>query len=257
MMRLKGKLAVVTAGASGMGRAGALAFAREGAKVAIIDVNEAAALAVVAEIEAAGGTACAIRADLSNAQECRGSVAEAAERLGGIDVFWAHAGIPGTDVVEDIDLADFDFSMSLNVRSCFLTVGEAVKHIRKRGGGSVILTASIAGVVGSMLSPLYSAAKFGVVGLGKSLSLRYGPEQIRVNVICPGLTQTPMLRSFMGRNASDDQAAETQQRMTGMIPLGRVAQPEDIANAALFLASDESSYITGLALPVDGGFTAK
>jgi len=257
MTRLHGKLAVVTAGASGMGRAGALLFAREGAKVAIIDVNEAAALEVVAEIEAAGGAAVAIRADLSNAQECRGSVAEAAERLGGIDIFWAHAGIPGTDVVEDIDLADFDFSMNLNVRSCYLTVGEAVKHIRKRGGGSVILTASIAGVVGSMLSPLYSAAKFGVVGLGKSLSLRYGPEQIRVNVICPGLTQTPMLRSFMGRNATDGQAAETQQRMTGMIPLGRVAQPEDIANAALFLASDDSAYITGLALPVDGGFTAK
>ena len=257
MMRLQGKLSVVTAGASGMGRAGALLFAREGAKVAIIDVNEAAALEVAAEIAAAGGTAYAIRADLSNVQECRGSVAEAAEKLGGIDIFWAHAGIPGTDVVEDIDLADFDFSMSLNVRSCFLTVGEAVKHIRKRGGGSVILTASIAGIVGSMLSPLYSAAKFGVVGLGKSLALRYGPEQIRVNVICPGLTQTPMLRSFMGRNASDDQAAETQQRMTGMIPLGRVAQPEDIANAALFLASDDSAYITGLALPVDGGFTAK
>jgi len=257
MMRLQGKLAVVTAGASGMGRAGALAFAREGAKVVIIDLNEAAAREVVAEIEGKGGTAYAIRADLSNAQECRGSVAEAAEKLGGIDIFWAHAGIPGTDVVEDIDLADFDFSMSLNVRSCFLTVGEAVKHIRKRGGGSVILTASIAGVVGSMLSPLYSAAKFGVVGLGKSLALRYGPEQIRVNVICPGLTQTPMLRSFMGRNADDQQAAETQQRMTGMIPLGRVAQPEDIANAALFLASDDSVYITGLALPVDGGFTAK
>jgi NAD(P)-dependent dehydrogenase (short-subunit alcohol dehydrogenase family) len=256
-MRLQGKLAVVTAGASGMGRAGALLFAREGAKVAIIDVNEAAAIQVADEIAAAGGAAYAIRADLSNGQECRGSVAEAAERLGGIDIFWAHAGVPGTDVVEDIDLADFDFSMSLNVRSCFLTVGEAVKHIRKRGGGSVILTASIAGIVGSMLSPLYSAAKFGVVGLGKSLSLRYGAEQIRVNVICPGLTQTPMLRSFMGRNASDAQAAETQQRMTGMIPLGRVAQPQDIANVALFLASDESAYITGLALPVDGGFTAK
>jgi NAD(P)-dependent dehydrogenase (short-subunit alcohol dehydrogenase family) len=256
-MRLKGKLAVVTAGASGMGRAGALLFAKEGAKVAIIDLNEEAARAVAREIEAAGGSAVAIRADLSNAQECRSSVAEAAEKLGGIDVFWAHAGIPGTDVVEDIDLDEFEFSMSLNVRSCYLTVGEAVKHIRKRGGGSVILTASIAGIVGSMLSPLYSAAKFGVVGLGKSLSLRYGPEQIRVNVICPGLTQTPMLRSFMGRNASDDQAAETEQRMTGMIPLARVAQPQDIANAALFLACDESAYITGVALPVDGGFTAK
>jgi NAD(P)-dependent dehydrogenase (short-subunit alcohol dehydrogenase family) len=256
-VRLKGKLAVITAGASGMGKAASLLFAKEGAKVAIIDINEAAAIAVAKEIEAGGGTAYAIRADLTNAQECRGSIAGAAEKLGGIDIFWAHAGIPGTDVVEDIDLADYELSMSLNVRSCYLTVGEAVKHIRKRGGGSVILTASISGIVGSQLSPLYSAGKFAVVGLCKSLSLRYGPEQIRVNVICPGLTETPMLRGFMGRNASDEQAVETQKRFVGMIPLGRTAQPEDIANTALFLASDESAYITGVAIPVDGGFTAR
>jgi NAD(P)-dependent dehydrogenase (short-subunit alcohol dehydrogenase family) len=256
-MRLQGKLAAITAGASGMGRAASLKFAKEGAKVAIIDINEAAAAEVKKEIEAGGGTAFAIRADLTNAQECRGSVADAAEKLGGLDIFWAHAGIPGTDVVEDIDLAEYDLSMNLNVRSCYLTVGEAVKHIRKRGGGSVILTASISGIVGSQLSPLYSAGKFGVVGLGKSLSLRYGPEQIRVNVICPGLTETPMLRGFMGRNATDDQAAETQMRFVSMIPMGRVATPEDIANTALFLASDESAYITGVAIPVDGGFTAK
>jgi NAD(P)-dependent dehydrogenase (short-subunit alcohol dehydrogenase family) len=256
-MRLENKLAVITAGASGMGRAAALRFAQEGAKVAIIDINEAAALAVADEIAGAGGTAFAIAADLTNAQECRGSIAAAAERLGGIDVFWAHAGIPGTDVVEDIDLADYEFAMSLNVRSCYLTVGEAVKHIRKRGGGSVILTASISGLVGSMLSPLYSAGKFAVVGLGKSLSLRYGPEQIRVNVICPGLTDTPMLPGFMGRGATAEQAAATQTRFVSMIPLGRVASPEDIANTALFLASDESAYITGVAIAVDGGFTAK
>jgi NAD(P)-dependent dehydrogenase (short-subunit alcohol dehydrogenase family) len=256
-MRLKGKLAAITAGASGMGKAASLKFAKEGASVAIIDINAAAAKDVAAQINAAGGRAIAIRADLTNAQECRGSVADAAQQLGGLDIFWAHAGIPGTDVVEDIDLAEYELSMSLNVRSCYLTVGEAVKHIRKRGGGSVILTASISGIVGSQLSPLYSAGKFGVVGLGKSLALRYGPEQIRVNVICPGLTETPMLRGFMGRNTTDDQAAATQQRFVGMIPLGRVATPEDIANTALFLASDESAYITGMAIAVDGGFTAK
>jgi NAD(P)-dependent dehydrogenase (short-subunit alcohol dehydrogenase family) len=250
-------LAVITAGASGMGKAASLKFAKEGAKVAIVDINEAAAIEVAKEIEAGGGTAYAIRADLTNAQECRGSIAGAAEKLGGIDIFWAHAGIPGTDVVEDIDLDDYELSMSLNVRSCYLTVGEAVKHIRKRGGGSVILTASISGIVGSQLSPLYSAGKFAVVGLCKSLSLRYGPEQIRVNVICPGLTETPMLRGFMGRNSTDDQAAETQKKFVSMIPLGRVASPDDIANTALFLASDESAYITGVAIPVDGGFTAK
>jgi len=256
-LRLQGKLAVITAGASGMGKAASLLFAREGAKVAIIDLNEQAARDVAGQIQAAGGTAYAIRADLTNAQECRGAIADAAQQLGGIDIFWAHAGIPGTDVVEDIDLNDYELSMNLNVRSCYLTVGEAVKHIRKRGGGSVILTASISGIVGSQLSPLYSAGKFAVVGLCKSLSLRYGPEQIRVNVICPGLTETPMLRGFMGRNASDEQAAETQKKFVATIPLGRTAKPEDIANTALFLASDESSYITGVAIPVDGGFTAK
>jgi NAD(P)-dependent dehydrogenase (short-subunit alcohol dehydrogenase family) len=256
-MRLQGKLAAITAGASGMGKAASLKFAKEGAKVAIIDIDEAAAVEVKKQIEAGGGTAYAIRADLTDAAQCRSSVADAVEKLGGLDIFWAHAGIPGTDVVEDIELAEYDLSMNLNVRSCYLTVGEAVKHIRKRGGGSVILTASISGIVGSQLSPLYSAGKFGVVGLGKSLALRYGPEQIRVNVICPGLTETPMLRGFMGRNASDDQAAETQKRFVGMIPLGRVASAEDIANTALFLASDESAYITGVAIAVDGGFTAK
>jgi len=256
-MRLKGKLAVITAGASGMGRAASLIFAREGAKVAIVDINEAAAASVAEEIRRAGGEAHAVRADLSNSQECRSSIAEAARLLGGIDVFWAHAGIPGSDVVEDIDLADYEFAMSLNVRSTYLTVGEAVKHIRKRGGGSVILTASISGIVGSMLSPLYSAGKFGVVGLGKSLSLRYGPERIRVNVICPGLTDTPMLPGFMGRGADAKAAEETQKRFVSMIPLGRVASPEDIAYAGLWLASDESTYVTGVALPIDGGFTAK
>ncbi|MDB5396586.1 MAG: family oxidoreductase [Rhodospirillales bacterium] len=256
-MRLKGKLAVITAGASGMGKAAALLFAREGAAVAIVDINGAAAIQVANEIGAAGGTAYAIHADLSNAQECRGSINEAARSLGGIDIFWAHAGIPGTDVVEDVDLAEYELSMAVNVRSCYLTVGEAVKHIRKRGGGSVILAASIAGLVGSLLSPLYSAGKFAVVGLGKSLSLRYGPEQIRINVICPGLTATPMLREFMGRGSSDEQAVETQKKFMTMIPLARLAQPEDIAKTALFLASDDSAYITGVAIPVDGGFTAK
>ena len=256
-MRLKGKLAVITAGASGMGRAASILFAREGAKVAIIDINEGAAAGVADEIKRAGGEAIAIRADLSNSQECRSSVAEAAHLLGGIDVFWAHAGIPGTDVVEDVDLGEYEFAMALNIRSTYLTVGEAVKHIRKRGGGSVILTASISGLVGSMLSPLYSAGKFGVVGLGKSLSLRYGPEKIRVNVICPGLTDTPMLPGFMGRGVDAAAAEATKQKFLGMIPLGRVAQPEDIANAGLWLASDESTYVTGVALPIDGGFTAK
>jgi NAD(P)-dependent dehydrogenase (short-subunit alcohol dehydrogenase family) len=256
-MRLKNKLAVVTAGASGMGRAGCLRFAKEGAKVAVVDINENGAKDVAEAIKKDGGEAFAISADLSKAEECKRAMNDAAKALGGIDVLWSHAGIPGTDAVEDIDEDKYDLAMDLNVRSVYFSVGEAVKHMRKRGGGSVVLTASISGLVGSQLSPLYSAGKFGVVGLTKSLALRYGPENIRFNVLCPGLTNTPMLREFMGRNVSDEQAAETQKVFMANIPLRRLGQPEDVANAALWLASDESGYVTGVAIPIDGGYIAK
>ncbi len=256
-MRLKNKLAVVTAGASGMGRAGCLRFAKEGAKVAVVDINEEGAKDVAEAIKKDGGEAFAISADLSKAEECKRAMNDAAKALGGIDVLWSHAGIPGTDAVEDIDEDKYDLAMDLNVRSVYFSVGEAVKYMRKRGGGSVVLTASISGLVGSQLSPLYSAGKFGVVGLTKSLALRYGPENIRFNVVCPGLTNTPMLREFMGRNVSDEQAAETQKVFMANIPLRRLGQPEDVANAALWLASDESGYVTGVAIPIDGGYIAK
>ncbi len=256
-MRLKNKLAVVTAGASGMGRAGCIRFAKEGAKVAVVDLNAQGAKDVVDAIKAAGGEAYAITADLSKAEDCSRAMSEAAAALGGIDVLWSHAGVPGTDQVEDIPLDQYELAMNLNVRSVYLCVGEAVKHMRGRSGGSIILTASISGLVGSQLSPLYSAGKFGVVGLAKSFALRYGPEKIRVNVVCPGLTNTPMLRKFMGRNVDDAAAAQTEKVFMAGIPLGRLGQPEDVANAALWLASDESSYVTGISIPIDGGYIAK
>jgi len=256
-MRMKNKLAVVTAGASGMGRAGCELFAREGAKVAVVDINEKGVNEVVAAIKAAGGEACGVIADLSKHEECRRAVNDAAEKLGGIDVLWSHAGIPGTSDVEDIKIEDFELSMNLNVTSAFYSAGAAAKHMRKRGKGSIIFTASVSGIVGSQLSPLYSAGKFGVVGLTKSLALRFAPDQIRVNVVCPGLTNTPMLREFMGRGVDDAAAAETQKRFMTMIPLARLARPEDVAHAALWLGSDDSSYVTGVSIPVDGGFVAK
>lgn len=256
-MRLKNKLAIVTAGASGMGRAGAETFAREGAKVAVVDLNEKGIADTVAAIKKAGGEACGITVDLSKSENCRKAVREAADKLGGIDIIWSHCGIPGTTKVEDINQEEYDFAMNLNVASAYFSSGEAVKYMKKRGGGSIILTASVSGVVGSMLSPIYSVAKFGVVGMCKSFALRFALDKIRCNVICPGLVDTPMLPEFMGRGGTPEERAATQARFMTFIPMGRLAQAQDIANAALFLASDESTYVTGVALPVDGGFTAR
>ncbi len=178
-MRLKGKLAVVTAAASGMGRAGCEIFAREGAKIAAVDIDQ-----------------------------------------GRLD-----------------------------------EVVEVVPHMRARGGGAIMFTASIAGLVGSMLMPVYSAAKFAVVGLTKSLAQTLAPDNIRVNVVCPGLTDTPMLPQFMSRGGGNIE--ESKKRYLAGVPMARVGRPEEMANAALWLASDEASYVTGVALLIDGGYSAK
>lgn len=259
-MRLEGKAGIITAGASGMGRAGALRFAAEGAAVAVVDVNADGVAEVVAAIEAAGGRAIGVVADLARDEEARRIVGEAAAAFGGLDFVWNHLGHPGPASVEGLDLADFDTATVLNIRSPLVTTEAAIPELRARGAGSLLFTASVAGLVGSGQSPVYSAVKFGVVGFVKSLSLRLAAENIRVNVICPGPIDTPMLRVFVKR--PDQQAVGGMDpealivKRTATIPMGRPGRPEEVANAALFLISDEASYITGVALPVDGGFTA-
>jgi len=256
-MRLKGKLAVVTAAASGMGRAGAERFAREGAAVAAVDIDANRLEELVGAIRKAGGTAVPVVADLTRAEDCKRIVHEAAERLGGIDILWNHAGTPGPAAVEGIDLDEYQRSLAINLTSGLITSGEVANHMRRRGGGSIIFTASVAGLVGSMYSPVYSAEKFGVVGLTKSLAQRFAADRIRVNVICPGPIDTPMLPGFVGR--PDDKATleENKKKLMAAVPLGRVGTAEEVANAALFLASDEASFVTGVALPVDGGYTCR
>ncbi|WP_338662935.1 SDR family oxidoreductase [Pararoseomonas sp. SCSIO 73927] len=255
-MRLKGKLAVITAAASGMGRAGVELFVREGARVAAVDIDESALAALVRDF-GAEGQVLPIPADLSTEEGARGSINRAAEALGGIDILWAHAGIPGPASVENIDLKGYERSINLNVTSAVLAAGEVARHMRARGGGSLLFTSSISGLVGSMLSPLYSTAKFAVVGLGKSLALSLAPDRIRVNVLCPGLTETPMMKGFIGRSGDPAEMAANGQKYLAAIPLGRFGRAEDVAQAALWLASDESLYVTGVALPVDGGYTAR
>ncbi len=256
-MRLANKLAVITAAASGMGRAGVELFLKEGAKVAAVDVNADALAQLKADMKDKGFELITIQADLSKTAEMKSSIDDAAVALGGVDILWAHAGTPGPAGVENLDLKAYEFAMSLNVTSATIGAGEVVKHMRKRGGGSVIFTSSVSGMVGSMMSPIYSAAKFAVVGLTKSLCQTFAPDQVRVNVICPGLADTPMKLGFTGRSGVAAEAAANEAKLLTAVPMGRLCKAEDVANAALWLASDESTFVTGVALPVDGGFTAR
>lgn len=259
-MRLKDKKGLITAASSGMGRAGALRFAAEGAKVAVVDIDGDGAERVVAEIDAAGGTAIALVGDLRDDDFCRSAVETTASAFGGLDFVWNHCGHPGPAAVEDIDMADYELAMDLNVRSSLVITSAAIPHLRKAGGGSVVFTASTAALQGSPFSPVYSAAKAGIVGMSRSLAKRHGRDGIRFNVVCPGTTDTPMIRTFMKRPddaaARDMDAEELVAKRAGSNPLGRIGKPEEIANGALFLVSDEASFVTGAVLAIDGGATA-
>jgi NAD(P)-dependent dehydrogenase (short-subunit alcohol dehydrogenase family) len=259
-MRLQNKVGIVTAAASGMGRAGALRFAKEGASVAVVDLNEDGANAVVKQITDAGGKAIALAGDLRQDAFACDIVRRTAREFGGLDFVWNHVGHPGPASIEGIDWRDFDLAMDLNLRTVLVTTEAAIPELRARGGGALLYTASTSGLTGSQFSPVYNIAKFGVVGLVHGLAKRYAREKIRVNAVCPGPVDTPMLRVFVARPDSQLPAGETPETLVvkrgGQVPMGRPAQPEEIANAALFLISDEASYVTGVALPVDGGATA-
>jgi NAD(P)-dependent dehydrogenase (short-subunit alcohol dehydrogenase family) len=259
-MRLQDKIGIVTAAASGMGRAGALRFAQEGAAVGIVDIDGDGLRAVAVEIGKVGGRALPIVADLARDADARRIVTETARAFGGLDFVWNHVGHPGPAAVEGIDMKDYDLAMTLNLRSVFLTTEAALPELRARGGGALLFTASTSGLTGSPFSPVYSAAKHGVVGFVRALAKRYGRERIRVNAICPGPIDTPMLRVFVAR--PDQQATlhadkeELVRQRGAQNPLRRPGKPEEVANAALFLLSDEASFVTGAALAVDGGATA-
>lgn len=256
-MRLKDKLVVITAAASGMGRAGVGLFLREGATVVAIDINGRQLAEVAEHAKAPAGRLHTLVADLTDRDRMKAVIHEAARLMGGIDVLWANAGTPGPSGVENLDLDAYDKSIELNVTATIVGTGEVVPYMRARGGGSIVFTSSISGVVGSLLSPTYSAAKFAVVGFAKSAALKYAGERIRVNAICPGMTETGMLNTFMSREHDPVVIERNTAAFVANTPLGRIADPSEIAHAALWLASDDASFVTGVALPVDGGLSAK
>jgi len=254
-MRLEGKLAIVTAAASGMGRAGVERFVREGARVAAVDISAPALDALIADF--GKDKVLPVVADLSTAEGAKASMDEAVAALGGVDILWAHAGMPGPASVENLDLAAYRKAIDLNVTSATLGAGQVAPHMRERGGGAIVFTSSISGLVGSMMSPIYSAAKWAVVGLSKSLALALAGDNIRVNVVCPGLADTPMKVGFTGRSGDPTEAAANEAKVLAGVPMGRLVKPGEVADAVLWLVSDEASFVTGVALPVDGGFTAR
>ncbi len=247
---LTGKRALITGGASGIGRATALLFAREGAAVSVVDLDENKGQAVVQEIVEAGGRALFVRCDVTQARDCRRAVQQTVDKLGGLDILFNNAGIIRRATVIDTTEEEWDRAMAVNVKAIFLLGKYAIPVMTQAGGGVIINTASGWGLVGGRNAVSYCASKGAVVNMTRAMALDHGGQNIRVNCICPGDTDTPMLRNEARQLGEPDERflAEATER-----PLQRIGTPEDIAQAALYLASDASSFVTGTALVVDGG----
>jgi len=254
--RLAGKVAIITGAATGIGRATALLFARAGARVALVDVRPTELADALALVQGAAGpgAAVAITADLARPDDCASAVARAVEAFGRLDILFNNAGI-GTVVVggtvETIDLGLWDLTQDVNVRAMYLLSRAALPHLRAAGGGSIINTSSVSALTASRERPThaYAASKGAVLALTRAMAVSFGRDRVRVNAICPGLIRSRLTADIV--DAAEGAAAD------GLgIPIGRVGEPEDIAQCALFLASDAAAFITGTQIVVDGGATA-
>jgi 3-oxoacyl-[acyl-carrier protein] reductase len=249
-MKLANKVALITGAGSGMGKSAALIFAVEGAKVAAVDVAEAQVNETVAEIAKRGGDAIAIRADVSKSEDVKRMIDDTVAKFGGLNIMYNNAGIEGeSNFMSNMTEDQFDRVIAINLRGVFLGMKYALPHLIKAGGGSIINQASIAGMIAVRGGAAYSASKAGVIALTRVAALEYGRYNIRVNAICPGAIETPMAQRIRQGQPPNPKAI---QRIS---VLGRMAEPEEIAKVALFLASDDSSFATGAPFVIDGGWT--
>jgi NAD(P)-dependent dehydrogenase (short-subunit alcohol dehydrogenase family) len=252
-MRLTGKVALITGAGMGMGREASILFAEEGARVVVCDINGHAANETVTLVEKTGGQAVAAVGDVASEDDVRKMVETGVKRFGALHVLYNNAGVLWKDKdrsVLETDGAQWDRVMGINLKSVFWVTKHGIPHLKKAGGGSIILVGSVSALAGfTRAQDAYTAAKGALISLNKSLAIQFAKDQIRSNIIHPGIVETPLQAPYL--------TPELRVEFKTGIPLGRIGQPRDIANAALFLASDESSFMTGAEMIVDGGFMAQ
>jgi NAD(P)-dependent dehydrogenase (short-subunit alcohol dehydrogenase family) len=252
-MKLQGKVAIVTGAASGIGEASAILFAREGAKVVAVDIDKQRGEQTVEKIRSGGGEGFFDRTDVSSEADVSRMVGNTIARWARIDILFNNAGIVLVKPLEETTEAEWDRLMGVNLKAAFLAIKQVVPHMRRTGGGAILNTGSIGSMVGQLNTPAYIASKGAIALFTKSLALDYGRDRIRVNCLCPGITDTPMLRQHLGIGIEGERKIRSR---IARVPLGRVLKPEDLAQAALYLVSDDSVGVTGITHLVDGGLLA-
>ena len=252
MALVKGKVALVTGAAAGIGRASALAFAREGARVAVVDDDDAGGEKTVKIIEANGGNAVFVRCNVSSSAEVEAAMEKIVSTYGGLDCAHNNAGVEGPmALTAEYSETDWDRLLDINLKGEWLCMKHEIPRMLTRGGGAIVNTASFAGIVGMAGLPSYSASKFGVIGISKVAALEYGSMGIRVNAVCPGPIRTSMIDRLVEANP------EVEAELLARSPMARLGRPEEIAEAVVWLCSDRASFVNGHAMAVDGAFTAQ